>query len=152
MMSLSSLVTGPTLVITHPNDFSQHTVTQIIPTTFHGGANYCDHSRDKQSGALFPLQEKQNLKHDWNWKRKRTWSWWSYNCKEETLSLSLWGGCNKSWWSNAKIRRSLRLDPNTECQLHDDHHFFNMTMKLLYGFNLDTYFDWFDGDSGKDDY
>ena len=32
MMSLSSLVTGPTLVITHPNDFSQHTGAQIIHT------------------------------------------------------------------------------------------------------------------------
>ena len=24
------------------------------------------------------------------------------------------------WWWNAKIRRSLRLDPNTECHQHDD--------------------------------
>ena len=143
MMSLSSLVTGPTLVITHPNDFSQHTGAQIIHIWLFRG----DYEGGKDSIQL----EYKCGKEDWK-QRKRNgkqammleWSngggiyhqspsnhhyycdyHWHHHHHHHHVVVA-----TSRWWWNAKIRRSLRLDPNTECQLHDDHHFFNMTIKM----------------------
>ena len=73
MMSLSSLVTGPTLVITHPNDFSQHTGAQIIHIwlfrgDYEGGKDYIqlEYKGGKENWKQRKRNGKQAMMLEWS--------------------------------------------------------------------------------------